>query len=206
MQAHPNPLKAALIVVDVQNDVCSAEGATAKAGQSVKDCIDMIPQLSHLIKGARKYGVPIIFVQTIETWWTDSDAWSHRASEAPRVAACVEGTWGAQFFVVSPRDDEAVVVKPRDSAFYNTRLDSMLRTIRPDTLVIAGVTTNVSVEMTARDAAQRDYRVVVIEDCTAAYERALHEASLYNVRSFIGDVATSDAILNTWNRSAATLP
>jgi ureidoacrylate peracid hydrolase len=192
------PARTAVLVVDVQNDFCSPEGATAKSGRSVKACTDMVPRLMRLIDGARDAGVNVIFVQANGGRWTDSEAWLYRASEKPRSGNCREGTWGAEFYGVAPRPDEAVVPKPRNSAFFNTRLDSILRTFKVDTLVVTGVATNVSVESTVRDAVQRDYNVVLVEDCAGAYDQAAHDATLFNVRNFFGTVSTCSEVLGIW--------
>jgi ureidoacrylate peracid hydrolase len=147
---------------------------------------------------ARESGVNVIFIQTIGTRWTGSDAWLYRASDKPRTGNCREGTWGAEFYGVLPRADEAVVVKHRNSAFYNTSLDSILRTLKTSTVVVAGVATNVSVETTARDAVQRDYNVVLVEDCSGAYDQAAHDATLYNIRNFFGAVASCSDVIGIW--------
>lgn len=196
-----DPARTALLVIDVQNDFCSPDGATAKSGRSVEACVEMVPRLIRLIEGAREGGVPVIFIAASGSRWTDSEAWLYRASDKPRTGNCREGTWGAEFYGVVPRADEPVVAKHRNSGFYNTRLDSILRTLKTETVVVTGVATNISVETTARDAVQRDYHLVFVEDCTAAYDPVAHEATLYNMRNFYGTVTTSEALLRTWRPS-----
>jgi ureidoacrylate peracid hydrolase len=192
------PSGTVVLVIDVQNDFCSPDGATARSGRSVQKCSDIIPRLTQLVDEARESGVNVIFIRTIGTRWTGSDAWLYRASDKPRTGNCREGTWGAEFYGVLPRADEAVVVKHRNSAFYNTSLDSILRTLKTSTVVVAGVATNVSVETTARDAVQRDYNVVLVEDCSGAYDQAAHDATLYNIRNFFGAVASCSDVIGIW--------
>jgi ureidoacrylate peracid hydrolase len=200
LQQNLEPARTAVLVIDVQNDFCSPDGATAKSGRSVKALTDMVPRLMLLLEGAREHGVNVIFVQANGSTATDSAVWMHRASEKPRAGNCREGTWGAEFYGVSPQLGEAVVVKHRNSGFYNTRLDSVLRTLKVETLVVTGVATNVSVETTARDAVQRDYNVVFVEDCTAAYDQAAHDATLFNMRNFFGVVSSCNEVLGIWGR------
>jgi ureidoacrylate peracid hydrolase len=193
-----DPASTVVLVIDVQNDFCSLDGATAKSGSSVQACIEMVPRLQRFLEGARGLAVTVIFIQALGTRWTDSEAWLYRASEKPRAGNCREGTWGAEFYGVAPGPDEAVVVKHRNSGFLNTRLDSILRTLQTRTVIVTGVATNVSVETTARDAVQRDYHVVLLEDCAAAYEQTVHDATVYNMRTFFGRVASSDEVLRIW--------
>lgn len=193
------PARTAVLVVDVQNDFCSPEGATAKSGVwSIAAGLEMVPRLKGFLETARRNGVQVIFARNLGTPATDSEAWLYRASDRPRGVNCRAGTWGAEFYEVFPRSDEPVVDKHRNNAFHNTRLDSILRTLRIRTLVMTGVATNVSVETTARDAVQRDYFMVMVEDCTAAYEQAAHEATLRNMRTFFGRVASSAEIGAIW--------
>ena len=63
---------------------------------------------------------------------------------------------------------------------------------------MTGVATNVSVESTARDGVQHDYNVVLVEDCTASYYEGAHEATLFNVRTSFGTVASSGEVLQIW--------
>lgn len=198
------PSRTAILVVDVQNDFCSPDGATAKSGRSVQACVDMVPRLMRFLDGARRFGVPVIFVQALGTRWTESEAWLYRASEKPRVGSCREGTWGAELYGVAAGPNDAVVIKHRNSGFHSTRLDTILRAQKIETVVVTGVATNVSVEMTARDAVQHDYNLVLVEDCCAAFEPAPHEATLYNIRSSYGFVTSADQVVEVWNGYGAS--
>lgn len=198
-----DPARAAVLVVDVQNDFCSPEGATAKSGAWPIDAIvAMVPRLEAFLDTARRYAVPVIFAQNLGSDATDSEPWLYRASDRPRRANTREGTWGAELYRVKPQPGEPVVAKVRNNAFHNTRLESVLRTLGTRTLVVTGVATNVSVETTARDAVQRDYYVVLAEDCTAAYEQAAHDATIYNIKTFFGHVASAEAIAAIWKAYA----
>lgn len=197
------PSKTAVVVVDVQNDFCDPEGATGKRGFSVEACAEMVPHLQRLLDGAHAYGASVIFVQTIHTRWTDSDAWLYRSDDRKRVDTCREGTWGADFYGVAPAQNDPIVVKHRYSAFLNTRLESVLHTLRIETLVMTGVATNVCVESTARDGFQRDYNVVFLDDCSATYDRTLHDATLTNMRNHFGTVLKADDVLKVWKEACS---
>jgi ureidoacrylate peracid hydrolase len=196
------PRQCTLIVVDVQNDFCHQNGSMAKAGQDLSMVQQMVPRLLRLIAEARRVGVPIIYTQAVHTPWTDSQTWQTRLGtlevELPR--HCRENTWGADFYQVAPLQDERILVKRRYSAFYGTELDLMLRARGIQTLILTGVATNVCVETTARDGFMRDYHIVFLEDCTAAYDQQQHQAALANVSSFFGQVASSQQLLEIWGR------
>jgi ureidoacrylate peracid hydrolase len=90
------------------------------------------------------------------------------------------------------------VTKHRYSAFYNTDLDSILRSNGIRTIVLTGVATNVCVETTAREGFVRDYYVVLVSDGTATYSAQDHEATLRNIDRFFGEVATIADIVSVW--------
>lgn len=192
-----DPVKTAIIVVDVQNDFCEPEGACGKAGADTSSALAMVPRLQRLIEAGREFGVKPIFIQTIHEDCTDSEAWLGRHGDKPR-PICRKDTWGAEFTGVEPIGGEPVVNKHRYSAFINTRLDSVLRTYKIENLIMTGVSTNVCVESTARQAYMMDYNIVFLSDCTAAYSPAEHEGALNNIRRSFGVVATSDDVRSIW--------
>lgn len=199
------PAKSAVLVVDVQNDFCRPEGALGKAGQPTDDAMAMLPDLQALLSAARKAGAPVIFIRTIHEAATDSAAWTWRMAGAVG-NCCRKDTWGAEFTEVAPLPDEPVVIKHRYSAFINTRLDSVLRTLKIENLIMTGVSTNVCVESTARHGYMLDYHIVFLSDCTAAYSREEHEGALYNMRTHFGVVATSQDVIAQWNAAPVQVP
>jgi ureidoacrylate peracid hydrolase len=156
----------------------------------------MVPRLRRLIDAARAAGTRVIFIQTIHEEATDSEAWIGR--HAPGRKNCRPGTWGAELFEVAPREGEPIVIKHRYSAFINTRLDSILRTYKIETLITTGVATNVCVESTARHGYMLDYHVVFPTDCSAAYISAAHEGTLDNIGRHFGRVVASEEIIAAW--------
>ena len=95
------PAKSAVIVVDVQNDFCRAEGALGKAGASTAAALEMIPNLQRLLTAARAAGTAVIFIQTIHESATDSAAWAWRLAGSVG-GSCRKDTWGAEFTEVAP--------------------------------------------------------------------------------------------------------
>jgi ureidoacrylate peracid hydrolase len=191
------PAKTAVIVVDVQNDYCHPEGALARRGADVSDVKEMMPNLHELLQSARKYEVPVIFIQTFHEKATDSEAWTGRTGGLSS-EVCRTGTWGAEFFEVAPQPSEIIVNKHRYSAFINTRLDTVLRTLRIETLVMTGVSTNVCVESTARDGFMLDYNIAFISDACASTSRAAHDMTLENIDGYFGSVISTDQLIDVW--------
>ncbi|MDO8689945.1 MAG: isochorismatase family cysteine hydrolase [Dehalococcoidia bacterium] len=200
-----DPKQCLLLVVDVQNDFCHPEGSMSKAGQDLSMVGEIMPHLSELLKEARRIEVPIIFTQAIHNPWTDSEAWRTRLHgvdlDMPR--HCREGSWGAELYEVTPGKGERVLAKRRFSAFYATDLDVMLRARGVKSLVLAGVATNICVETTARDAFMHDYNIVFLSDCSAAYHREEHDATLTNIARYFGMVATSREVIDAWRALSA---
>jgi ureidoacrylate peracid hydrolase len=187
----------AIIVIDMQNDFCDPKGAGANYGADVTTIQDMIPRMQRFFAGARSLGAQLIFVQCIHETSTDSDAWLFRHDGVPR-PHCRKDTWGADFCGVAPQGTEPVVIKHRYSAFIGTRFESVLKTLGIKTLIMTGVGTNVCVESTARDGFMLDYNIIFLSDCTATASPGAHEATLSNIRSHFGTVATSDEVLAVW--------
>lgn len=188
----------AILVVDVQNDFCHSEGALARLGCSVVAVQESVQHLVRFLDAARDRGIPIIFIRTHHDVWTDSRVWKARKLYDPANMICQTGSWGAEFFAVQPDPDEYVVTKHRYSAFVDTNLDLVLRSLNIRNLVVVGYTTNVCVESTVRSAAMQDYAVTVVRECTAALTPAEHEGALYNVATYFGQVLTAAEVLSYW--------
>ncbi len=192
-----HPRHTALLVVDMQNDYCHPDGALAGYGVNVSSAEDMLPKLSALIEAARAAGANVIFVRTTHNEWTESAA--RKAMPLFQgMSPCQAGSWGAEFFGVSPEPDELIVTKHRYSSFVNTSLELNLRSLGVRTLIVTGTATNVCVDCTARDAFQRDYFVVVPSDCTSTSDAQLQKDTLANLEFFYAEVTASDKIMEAW--------
>jgi ureidoacrylate peracid hydrolase len=186
----------ALVVVDVQHDFCHADGSIGRFMEpAVVDA--MCASIERLHDAARRYGVPVVFLQTVHRLATDSRAWlNHFPGE--KLQICREGTWGAEFHRCVPGPDDIVVVKHRYSGFHGTELQHVLHTLQRRTVVLAGTATNVCVESTARDACMLDFDVALVDDATCASTDAEHAAALVNVREYFGAVIDAASIVRAW--------
>ncbi|MDR5709891.1 MAG: isochorismatase family cysteine hydrolase [Armatimonadota bacterium] len=195
------PEHTALVVIDMQNDFCHPEGAWGKLGMPLEATHRMIPRLESLLQHARGVGVQVVFVGTHYLPEVLTPVWTERREHRRRVPMLRPGTWGAQF-ILPPQPQDIVLYKHRYSAFLGTPLDLVLRGRGIQTVVLAGTVTNVCVETTARDACQREYYVVVVEDCCSALSEEDHQAALRNVDRYFGEVVSSDVLRRAWSAVA----
>jgi ureidoacrylate peracid hydrolase len=191
-------LKTALIVIDVQNDFCDDEGIFSRVkGINMALVQKAVSSLLLFTDRCRDLKLPVIFVRTLHSEWTDSASWLGRVGgKIGPMGICAPNSWGSAFYRIQPRETDCIVTKHRYSAFFGTDLDLILRSRAVESLLVTGVATNVCVETTARDAYNRNYNVVLVEDCCGAFDDEEHKATLINMRNYFGTVATSTEIIN----------
>jgi ureidoacrylate peracid hydrolase len=189
--AHMQSSQTALLIIDVQNDFCSAQGAMAALGRNVGPIQQTMPQLKECIDRCRAAGMMIVFIKTEHGPLTDSHVWQSRAKNAVRICA---SPWGRAFYEVEPDATDFVVTKHRYSAFIGTNLDLALRANGISTIVLTGFTTNVCVESTARDGFMLGYETITLSDCTAAFSQTEHESALFNLNNYFGRVMSSQEL------------
>jgi len=176
----------ALLVVDMQRFFLDAASPTFTCGG-----VAILPTVARLLEAFRRAGRPVIFTQHVHHpddldsgimgWW-----WKGK---------CVEGTPESRIHPdLVPARGEKVIVKHRYSAFYNTDLETVLRCLKVEDLVVAGIMTNLCCESTARDAYYRDYRVFFLADGTGTINEEMHLASLVNLAFGFAYVTTSNVI------------
>jgi ureidoacrylate peracid hydrolase len=122
----------------------------------------------------------------------------------------VRDTWNTEIVdELAPEQDDLVLYKHRFSGFYDTDLDAILRRLGIQSLIFTGCTTSACVESTLRDAMFRDYRCLLLEDCTAepigdGLPRTNHDASILIVQTLFGWVARSEDLLRALAREPLT--
>ncbi|MGQ9707260.1 MAG: cysteine hydrolase family protein [bacterium] len=180
--------KAALLVIDMQRFFLNPSSPTFTSGG-----LAILPNIKRLIQAFRKVGRPVIYTchvhhpDRLDTgimgWW-----WK---------GMCVEGSPESEVHNdIAPQPNEKVVKKHRYSAFYNTDLETVLRCLKVEELVITGIMTNICCESTARDAYYRDYRVFFLADGTGSINEEMHRASLLNLAFGFAYVTTVNWIIN----------
>jgi ureidoacrylate peracid hydrolase len=200
--------RTALLVVDMQNDFCKPEGFFAGAGHDVSTCQGAVDRTRVLLEQVRPYGLPVFWSRSInpdEPQYTLPPLRFRAPRESEEFEQSVGGTnafdpgsWGSQIvddLRVAPED--VVIDKPTYNFFYKTPLEEELRARGIANVIVTGVTTNCCVDSTTREAFIRDFGVLILSDCVAAFgnERALHDASLHNLSLLFAVVAEADDLV-----------
>ena len=115
---------------------------------------------------------------------------------------CVPGSWGADWYGITPLDGEPIFTKHCYSGFSNPGLNDALAERRARTLVFVGVQSHVCVESTLRDAHSRGYYCVVPEECVASPNVAAHDVMLSNVRMIFGTVVSLSQLVQRWDAAS----
>ncbi|MBS8266497.1 cysteine hydrolase [Mesobacillus boroniphilus] len=208
-ELHPD--KSALLIIDMQNSYCHKDGSIGRAGYDVQAMIATIPKVKQLLAACRSAG--ILDIWTIQNHYPDDITRSnhrltphtHRWSAGP---PALKGTWDAEVVdeLKAFTDSSAeLITKHRFSAFFDTRLDTLLRMKGIDTLLVCGVATTHCVETTIRDAYQRDYDVLVAKEAVGGLTSDSHNASLKLVNETFGAVISVDQMLDLINGQSRTL-
>lgn len=198
------PRRTALVLVDMCNDFVHPEGKTSvRARGDVSHVRRVIPTVRRLLEGARAAGLLVVYAQhtTRRDNHSDSGPWIEARSRATYsvVDLCVEGTWGQQIIdELTPQPSDVVIQKYRYSAFAGTNLELVLRAGGIRTVICAGVSTNLCVEATAREAFSAEFYVVMPQDACGSWWPALHDATLESARHGYAEVCDVDDLLAEW--------
>jgi nicotinamidase-related amidase len=183
-----DPARCAAVVIDMQRDFLEPGGFGASLGNDVSLLRRAIEPTQRLLSRLRRAGM--LIVHTREGHRPDlSDAprakvergtpTARIGAEGPMGRILIRGEAGHGIIrELAPIDGEPVIDKPGKGAFYATDLESILQNRRIDTLIVCGVTTEVCVHTTVREANDRGYRCIVLSDCTASYFPRFHEVAL----------------------------
>lgn len=187
--------KAALIVVDMQNDFV-LEGAPMEVPNARK----AIPHIQRLIATSRKLDIPVFF--TKHTLLEDAFNSPLEAEYNPKLfdVGMRKGTPGWDVIDdLKPEPEDTQIEKYRYNAFHNTLLEPTLRTIRGlnriDTVIITGTLTEVCCDSTARGAFMRDFKVAFVDDATGGLSTRAEEATFDAMGKFFGRVMHTDDAL-----------
>ncbi|NQX58512.1 cysteine hydrolase family protein [Paenibacillus qinlingensis] len=179
----------ALVVIDMQNDFCSPGGFGELLGNNISQTRAIIPKLQQVLAACRQHGV--LVVHTREGHLPDlSDCPPTKLRRSqlqgagigdmgPMGRILVRGERGHEIVSeLAPAEGELVIDKSGKGAFYRTELDALLQAEGITSLVLTGVTTHVCVHTTLREANDRGYECLVLEDGTAAFDPADQEAAI----------------------------
>lgn len=172
-------MKTALLVLDFINDIVHPDGKIAASAGFVKEN-NVMDHANVSIAFARQNKIPIVFVKVgFSTGYKECPDNSPIFSRAKQLQALKLNTWGTEFHKeINKEDDDLVIIKNRISAFYATRLEAFLRANQIQNLLICGVSTDMTVQTTAREAHDRDYKVTIVADACGAASLETHENTL----------------------------
>ena len=200
LKAKVHPDHTALVIIDMQRDYCCEGGVLEKMGFDIQLPKMLAPRLNEFLNHARKILEFIVHVKMEQNPYLRSPA---LAEHYERVGLQRKADPScSEFYGVTPEEGEVIIPKYRYSGFVSTYFDKYLRANGIKTLILTGLATNVCVESTARDGFMRDYHIVVPEDMTEGTSPEAKKWSLFNMRTFFGEVVDSKDLLICWGVKA----
>ncbi|MGJ9374209.1 isochorismatase family cysteine hydrolase [Nesterenkonia sp. CF4.4] len=195
-------IRTAVLVVDMQNDTVHASGAYASFGAAEHAASqNVIPNIRNIVEAARAAAVPVFHSRIVVhplpgVGGRNAPVFQMLAPDTFKV-----GSWGVEIVdELRPSGDEIVLDRTRMSVFNGTELDSMLRNLGVDSLIVVGAWTNMAVEHTVRDAADHGYEVTIVSDASSSlsadWQRGALEYALTNIAT-ITDAETIAASLSS---------
>ncbi len=183
--------KAALLALDFINDIVHLEGKFTPTAKYIHEH-QVINHANTVISFARRNHIPIIFVRVgFSSTYIECPLNSPVFGKAKESKAFELGTWGIQCHnSVDIQPHDSIITKHRVSAFYGTSLDSILHVNQIQHLIITGVSTDMAVQTTARDAHDRDYLITIISDACGAASLETHTSTI-NQLARIATILTS---------------
>jgi biuret amidohydrolase len=203
--------RTALVLIEMQNSALRPEfGGTAMVAQRHAEIAArffprvqqvVVPNIQRLLEAARTRGLRVIHV-VAGTDLPDGRDWFTQGQPGGRDVAtgAIVGPHrgSAAWQVISelaPLPGELVWQKPTSGGFGSGAFDTLLRTLGVRTLLCAGVLTNGSVESCARDAADRGYAVILVDDGCAAWDQAMHDATMRYFVMYLGNARSTDDLI-----------
>jgi len=169
----PDKHKFALLLIDVINDFDFPE-----ANQLLKYARPMARVLLRLKRRAQKAGVPVIYVNdNFGRWKSDFRHTVNHCAQHGRGRDVVK--------LLRPEKSDYFVLKPKHSGFFSTTLETLLRYLETQTLILTGIAGNFCVLFTANDAYMRDFNLFVPSDCTVSNTKKENESALGLMKKFL---------------------
>ena len=204
----------ALVIIDMQSDFCSPGGYLAHKGYDISLTRMPIEPIRAVLSIARAKGLAVFFTReghrpdlsdlSATKRWRNEKAGAAIGASGPMGRLLVREEAGWQIIPeLQPLPNEPIIDKPGNGAFHATDLDHLLRGRGIQNLILCGVTTAVCVHSTLREASDRGYDTLLLSDCCAESEPALHQAAIEMVKmegGIFGMVATSEAAITALQR------
>lgn len=189
------PGHTALVVIDPQNDFLHDEGWYAASGVDVGHMQRTIEPIRRLVAAAHTRKVPVIWTRHGFRDGRDAGVF-YQLRPFLHEGGLRQGSWGYEVLDgLGAQEDDWYVEKTRLSAFYNTNLEGILRSLGADTVLFCGVLTNQCVAATSKYANFRDFRPIVVEEAVGTTLPHLHDPALEMIRVGWGEVRGLESVL-----------
>lgn len=200
----------ALIIIDMQRDFIEPGGFGSSLGNDVTLLLKIVPRVKKMLDVARKLGMVVIHTREAHKPDLSDCPPSKRlrgncsikiGDEGPMGRLLIDGEQGNQILEdLKPLEPEYDIAKPGKGAFYATPLDEILKKHEVSHLLFCGVTTEVCVQTSMREANDRGYECLLLEDCTESYFPEFKQATLDMITAqagIVGWTASSDIVIPT---------
>lgn len=205
--------KTAVIVVDMQNDFGSEGGMFQRAGRDLSLIQAAVAPTARVLDAARREGIKIIYFKMAfkpdlsDVGSADSvnrrvhlklgAGQTVRAPNGTQSRILIRDTWNSDILTeLTPKGGDVVLYKTRFGAFYETKLDSILKQVGVKYLILTGCATSTCVESTVREAMFRDYLPIVLADCTGDLNKNIHESALSRIERLFGWISNSAGFID----------